>query len=415
MKNQQMVLRRMSVRVAILLFLAAGCQHAPTARKSTDNNPLRNPPGIVDRLVMIDTLETLSQGTRKGVTIVSGPPAELALYEPANREYPRRGMWESDEQVAEFPFTELVPSWNVATPANTGIKFEVRTRDAASKEWSPWLYIGEWGKVLNSEDRLTYFEKGLVHLDNLVLDAPADRCQIRADFQSFDVNLKVNPSLRRVAIAYSGVVTDPKIRADLAEATTKPSTQPILGAVDLAVPFRTQNDTPKALRGQTCSPTSTSMVLAYWGVDRTTEENACAIWDNNFELFGNWGRAVARAGEMGLDAWLERFRNWDQVKAKLAEGTPVIASIRFKRGEFNSSVLKKTAGHLIVIRGMTEDGDIICNDPASRDKGNHVIYKANELARAWFDHGGVGYVIRGKTPAVASSTTAPTTSVAGSK
>ncbi len=36
---------------------------------------------------------------------------------------------------------------------------------------------------------------------------------------------------------------------------------------------------------------------------------------------------------------------------------------------------------------------MIVNDPARRKEGDGVVYKASELARAWFDNGGVGYVI----------------------
>jgi len=137
-----------------------------------------------------------------------------------------------------------------------------------------------------------------------------------------------------------------------------------------------------------------TMVLAYWGVDRPVAENALAIWDDRNEMFGNWGRAVARAGELGMDAWLTRFREWDQVKAQVAAGQPLVASIRFEKGEFPTAVLPSTNGHLIVIRGFTPAGDVIVNDPASRERGNGVVYRADELGRAWFGHGGVAYVIR---------------------
>src|SRR6202044_1848419 len=110
-------------------------------------------------------------------------------------------------------------------------------------------------------------------------------------------------------------------------------------------------------------------------------------WDSEYLLYGNWNRAVARAGALGLDAWVTRFRNWQQVRATLASGQPIIASIRFKEGEFPSNVQNSTEGHLIVIRGMTAEGDAICNDPANRQRGNHVIYKADELGRAWFGRG----------------------------
>ena len=138
------------------------------------------------------------------------------------------------------------------------------------------------------------------------------------------------------------------------------------------------------------------MVASFFGASRSLTENSLAIYDEEARIFGNWNRAVQRAGELGLDAWLARFRNWDQVKAQIASGVPVIASIRFEKGAMPSNpIYQDTDGHLIVIRGFTAGGDVIVNDPASRDKGNGVVYKAHELATAWFGAGGVGYVIRG--------------------
>jgi hypothetical protein len=134
--------------------------------------------------------------------------------------------------------------------------------------------------------------------------------------------------------------------------------------------------------------------MQYLGLDRPTEENALGIYDAEYGLFGNWGRAVAWAGQNGFDAWLTRFRNWDHLRATLATGQPVIASIRYKEGEASSFVMKSTKGHLIVIRGYTAGGDFIVNDPASKDRGNGAVYKADDLRRAWLDHGGVGYIIR---------------------
>jgi hypothetical protein len=214
--------------------------------------------------------------------------------------------------------------------------------------------------------------------------------------------------VRRLAVCYSGIVSDSKQREKIHESTNDPTTRPsTIGewARDLKVPFRGQGDfkNPKALWGMICSPTSISMVLSFYGIDKTTVENAMAIYDSQYDMFGNWGRAVSRAGELGLDAQLERFRNWDQVHARIAQGTPVIASIRFKRGEVKGFLYEFTLGHLIVIRGFKSNGDVIVNDPARRDKGNGVIYKPEELAKAWFNNGGVGYVITKPTtaPAVA--------------
>jgi hypothetical protein len=235
-----------------------------------------------------------------------------------------------------------------------------------------------------------------VNVDYLALKTPAYAYQLRVEFSRKGADraavAAAVPALRRIAVSYSGVVADERRRGALAEPV--PAVPPSGWARDLAVPFRCQKDVAGPMSAEICSPTSVSMVMAYCGVDRPMVDNAHAIYDPDNDLFGNWGRAVARAGELGLDAWVTRFRTWDAVKAQVAAGQPVVASIRFKPGDFPSAVLPETTGHLIVIRGFTPSGDVIVNDPASRERGNGAIYRADELARAWFDHGGVGYVIR---------------------
>ena len=136
------------------------------------------------------------------------------------------------------------------------------------------------------------------------------------------------------------------------------------------------------------------MVLNYRGDDSAMVENALAIYDPDYGIFGNWGRAVAYAGQRGFDAYLDRIRTWDQVKAYIAQGQPVIASIRFESGTFPSNVMDATNGHLVVIRGLTPDGDAVMNDSASKARGEGIVYRSEELARAWLRHGGVAYIIR---------------------
>jgi hypothetical protein len=203
---------------------------------------------------------------------------------------------------------------------------------------------------------------------------------------SFALEMPKLPTVRSVHAVYSRPIGSAE--------NLGPTTRPTLARVDLPVPFRAQGIENRAISGSICSPTSVSMVMAWAGIDKPTVENALAIWDDDYALFGNWNRAVQYAATLGLDARLERFTTMDQVRARLAEGQPIIASINFERGTFPSNVMNATDGHLIVIRGYTESGDLIVNDPASKDRGNGIVYKADELANAWLvNTGGVGYII----------------------
>jgi hypothetical protein len=351
----------------------------------------RNPIGSVDRLVMIDTADAFARGTLNHAAVKTGDDGGIVLDDQRTKSWPQEGTWTSPELKPEFPFKHLLPSWNVLTPAETGVEVDARARDAQTGKWTDWLYMGAWGREAYEMEREIASGAASIDVDEMILTRPADAYQVRVRLLNFDVEHRdLSPRVRRIAVSYSGV---PKNGARLDQLPTDG------WARDLNVPFRAQGDEklPVPLRGKICSPTSVSMVLQHWGIDRPTIANAMAIYDSNYEMFGNWNRAVQYAGQFGLDAYLTRYRNWEQVKGEIARGQPVIASIRFKRGTFPSNVNNASDGHLLVIRGMTPRGDLIVNDPASVKRGDGVIYKASEFAGAWFDNGGVGYIIRPPT------------------
>ena len=373
---------------------AATSQRAATAPATgpTSRVARKNPPSVVDILAHVETADGWSAGTMTNVAVVADDPARIAL---AYRErmFPREGVWTGPEVETEMPFTDLVASFNAHTPGDdTGVTLEIRVKQGET--WSPWLFMQSWGRVVFAPNRTIKFDGGAVDIDEIELTKPADAYQCRVTLVAFNYDTTIAPpSVRRLSVCYSGVVADAKQRERLAK---KPTTRPANFARDLPVPFYGQGDSknPRSLWGLICSPTSTTMVMDFHGARFTTLENCDRIYDPQYDLFGNWGRNVARAGEVGLDAWLARFRNWDQVKDEIAAGNPVIASIRFRKGEVRGFLYQSTGGHLLVVRGFTGDGGVIVNDPASREKGGGAVYPAAEFAKAWFDNGGVGYVIR---------------------
>jgi hypothetical protein len=348
------------------------------------------PPQDVARLVdntnkvqQLDTLRADRFGEGQHVrTIVDGNVLRL---DDARKAFPRRGSWTSPVIKSAFPMDELLPSWNPICPPDTGLTIELRVRDKHYGEWSPWLYLGQWGRTQHKVNRTMSFRFGEVRTDELILTQPADAYQIRIGFEHYGLTDEM-PALRRVSVSYVG------------RGNRTPSSERVLTSADwardLPVPFLAQGDGHRLVTSEICSPTSTAMVMGYRGVPVGIMDNALAIYDREHEMFGNWSRAVARAGEAGLDSYLTHILNWEQAKAYIARGQPIIASIRFREGTFPSNVMKQTAGHLIVIRGFTPAGDAIVNDPASKERGNGIVYKADELANAWFKgSGGVAYII----------------------
>lgn len=327
--------------------------------------------------------QRLGSGTRRNVRLENN---RLVLDSEQRDRFPRTGAWTSEQVVTNFPFTELLPSWNPNCPTDTGLTLHVRVRNARDRTWSPWLYLGQWGRTQHEPTRKLEYHDGRVEIDVLVLNRPADAYQVRVGFESYSFDANVSPALRRLTVVYSG---------EAKPGTSRPTPAPLPAnwVRDLPVPFFAQSDSHPAVKSEICSPTSLAMVLAYRGVKVDVLENALAVYDREYDLFGNWGRAVARAGELGLEACLTRIRTMDDARRLIAEGQPIIASIRFKKGQFPSHVMSETDGHLVVIRGFTPEGDAIVNDPASKQRGNGVVYRADELARAWFGAGGVAYLV----------------------
>ena len=361
----------------------------PTSRWSAAATR-KNPPNVVDILKHVDTADEWSAGTMTNVVVIPDEPSRIALAY-RERAYPREGIWTGPEVETGCAFTELIASFNPHAPDNTGMTLEIRVKQGET--WSPWLFMQSWGRVIFPPTRTIKFDGGAVDIDTIELTKPAEAYQCRISLVAFNYDTKIAPSVRRLSVCYSGVVDDPKLREKL---LPKPTTLPANFARDLPVPFRGQGDfkNPRSLWGLICSPTSTSMVLEYHGAKFGTVENCDRIYDPQYDMFGNWGRAISRAGEVGMDAWLARFRNWDHVKQEIADGNPVIASIRFRKGQVQGFLYESTGGHLLVVRGFTADGGVIVNDPARRETGGGAIYPAAEFAKAWFDNGGVGYVIK---------------------
>jgi uncharacterized protein YvpB len=144
-----------------------------------------------------------------------------------------------------------------------------------------------------------------------------------------------------------------------------------------------------------CSPTSTAMVLRYWGRSVPVPRAAARTYDHAYAGTGNWPFNTAYAASFGLDAYVTRMGSLAQVEEWISAGVPVIISIGFEEGELPGAPVAWSNGHIIVVRGFTRDGDVIVNDPAgSSDAKVRYVYDRAALQRAWrSSSGGTVYLI----------------------
>jgi hypothetical protein len=133
-----------------------------------------------------------------------------------------------------------------------------------------------------------------------------------------------------------------------------------------------------------------SMVMAYWAhatghpqwdIDVATV--ADGVYDPVYDGCGNWPFNVAFASEHGLAGYVRQLPSLAAVELLVKRGVPVIASIAVKPGELDGSPYKKTDGHLLVIRGFTDAGDVIVNDPYGDSGAVRRVYARAQFAHVW--------------------------------
>ena len=164
------------------------------------------------------------------------------------------------------------------------------------------------------------------------------------------------------------------------------------GAARVTVPPRTQMVEPEPMRRHICSPTSVAMVLERWGRRVETAALAAEIFQPALDRYGVWPAAVAAAGRHGIAGYLLRFPDWASVAWCLDAGVPIVASVRYGRGELAGAAMDQTDGHLVVVTGYEGDAALL-NDPAAPtvDEVPRRV-RIEDLERAWLERTGVGYV-----------------------
>jgi hypothetical protein len=335
--------------------------------------------------------------------------------------------WTSPERQVGFDASELVASWNAATPAGTWIQVELHGTYNTGQQ-TPWYVMGRWASGDQDIRRSTLDGQGdpwsTIWTDTFSIDDAKAGVLLR----SYQLRLTLYRAPGQTASprvwmlgAMSSNVPD--------RFTVAPSKGGIAWGRELAVPRYSQNihvgEYPEYDGGGEawCSPTSTEMVVEYWGrkpsaadiawvdpsyADPTVDHAARMTYDYEYEGAGNWPFNTAYAASFpGLDARVTRMHSLDEVERFIKAGIPVVTSQSFLASELDGANYG-TSGHLFVIVGFTADGDVIVNDPASSsDDAVRNVYKREQFEQIWLrtkrhrangtvasGSGGIAYLIK---------------------
>ncbi|WP_338694317.1 peptidase C39 family protein [Streptomyces sp. Q6] len=401
-----------------VLAAAAGVALAATAATGTAHAAGAAPSQAAARLVDNRAWTTYSDwrsGTGSGVRLLAGarPGVTIAaaagtttytdphLNKTAEWEY---AQWTSPVHALTVPATEVIASWNAHTPAGTWIQIELRGTYSDGTA-TPWYVMGRW----------TAGDDADVDIRRTSVDDQSDgRSSIWTDTFSIDDTASglrlTSYALRLTLLRRPGTKAAPTVwrlgamGSDVPDRFTVPASTPGL-AKELAVPRYSQNihagQYPEYDNGGEawCSPTSSQMIIEYWGRKPTAAQLAWVdpayadpqvchaarfTYDYQYEGCGNWPfNAAYAATYKDLQGVVTRLSSLADLETLIAAGIPAITSQSFLKEELTGAGYG-TSGHLMTVIGFTPDGDVIANDPASpSDPAVRRIYKRREWENIW--------------------------------
>lgn len=318
-----------------------------------------------------------------------------------------RGYWSSPWQRTGFSAKSLIPSWSIDTPGSTWARIDVRVRKGSTV--GSWDTVARWAKGTSSIQRSSYAAQtddlARLSTDTVVANAGKtfDQWQVRVLLFK-PKGSSTSPTLHAV----NGIAASYLTRSPGTSTTTMTSTK------DLAVPMSSQmiHKGEYATWGgggeAWCSPTSTSMVMRFFGKGPTTSDYSWSpyaeswvdhaaryTFDHQYDGTGNWPFNTAYAAGYSLDTFVTRLHDLREAEAFIKAGIPLVASVAFGRGELTGAPISSTPGHLLVIRGFTSTGKVIANDPAAASSSTvKRTYSRAQFEKAWLKgSGGVVYVV----------------------
>ena len=320
--------------------------------------------------------------------------------------------WTSPVHAIGFGATQLVSSWNATTPAGTWLQTQLSGTTNTGAH-TKWYVMGRWAS--GDAD---------IHRTSVPGQGDATGTVDVDTFEAANGVTLTSYQLRVTLYRAAGTRATPTLRMAGAMASAVPDrfgvpASPLGGAEGITLPVpRYSQDVHTGQYPQYdgggeawCSPTSTEMVVEYWGrhptpaqtawvdpgyADPSVDVAARGTFDYNYQGTGNWPFNAAYAAGYGLDAHVTRLHSLTELESYLRRGIPVITSQSFYAGELSGSGYD-TDGHLMVVVGFTRSGDVIANDPASpNDPAVRHVYQRHQFETVWLrtqrhlSDGGVG-------------------------
>ncbi|MFF4754221.1 peptidase C39 family protein [Streptomyces sp. NPDC002514] len=409
MSNAEHPSRRTVLTAAVAAAVVSGAGPAAAASVPDADDPA--PARTVDYRAWT-TYADWRSGAVKGARAVTGARPGVVIAAPAGTtDYPdphtgttaawEYATWTSPVHRLSVPSTEAIASWNAHTPAGTWLQVELSGTYSDGTS-APWYVMGRWAAG-DQDIRRTSVDgqsdgRSSVWTDTFAIDDAATGLRL------------VSYRLRLTLYRRPGTKLTPTVwrlgamGSDVPDRFTVPASTPGL-AQELLVPRYSQEvhagQYPEYDNGGEawCSPTSSQMIIEYWGgrltpeqlswvdpsyADPQVDHAARYTYDYQYEGCGNWPFNVAYAATFqGLQGVVTRLGSLTDLETLIAAGIPAITSQSFLKTELTGAGYG-TSGHLMTVIGFTAEGDVIANDPASPDnEAVRRVYPRREWENIW--------------------------------
>ncbi|WP_369380943.1 peptidase C39 family protein [Streptomyces sp. cg36] len=403
--------------LAAALAVAAGtavpAAAAPRPARPAGARPPKGVPALVDNRAWTSYADWRS-GSAAGARAVPGRRPGLVLARPAGRtdytdphtrktatwEY---ASWTSPVHRSTVPATEVITHWNAHTPAGTWLQVELLGTYSDGTA-TPAYVMGRWTSGDGDADiRRTSLDgqsdgRSTIYTDTFAVDDAASGLRLAS--YRLRLTLYRTPGTRLTPTVWRlGAMA-----SDVPDRFTVPASTPGY-AGELAVPRYSQEihkgQYPQYDNGGEawCSPTSSQMIIEYWGrrpsaadlawVDPSyADPQVCHAARNTFDYqyngCGNWPFNAAYATTYrDMGAVVTRLRSLGDLETLIRAGIPAITSQSFLKTELTGAGYG-TSGHLMTVIGFTGAGDVIANDPASpSDPEVRRVYLRREWENIW--------------------------------
>ncbi|WP_037859911.1 peptidase C39 family protein [Streptomyces sp. NRRL S-340] len=414
--------RRSVLAAAVVAAVAGGAAPAAAAQPAggtTAPAAGRRPPGAgggsarpVDYRAWT-TYADWRAGARDGTRAVAGARPGLEIAAPrGTTDYtdPHTGTtatweyatWTGPLHRLPVPATEAIASWNAHTPAGTWLQVELRGTYSDGTD-TPWYVMGRWAAG-DQDIRRTSVDgqsdgRSTIWTDTFSVDDPSSGLRLAA--YRLRLTLYRRPGTQLTPTVWRAGA----MGSDIPDRFTVPASAPGRVGAELTVPRYSQEihagQYPQYDNGGEawCSPTSSQMIVEYWGgrltpaqlswvdpsyADPQVCHAARSTYDYQYAGCGNWPFNAAYAATFeDLQGVITRLGSLTDLETLIAAGVPAITSQSFLKSELTGAGYG-TSGHLMTVIGFTADGDVIANDPASpSDEAVRRVYRRREFENIW--------------------------------